>query len=188
MPCDFTPISVAGSRLATTTTFLPTRSAGASAGRSPATIVRVLAAERDRELQQLLGLRHGLGREDLGHAQLDLAESSIAMRCAVAAGPSSGARRGALAAASCPRTGERGRRASAPTCAGRQTAPAPRPGAAAPVKPDGGADLGRGRWGGTARGRSRGSAAPRPACTARGPGAARSPAAWRAPRAGVAST
>ena len=40
----------------------------------PATTWRCSVAEIDDELEQLLGLRHRLGRDDLGDAQVDLAE------------------------------------------------------------------------------------------------------------------
>ena len=75
-PCRSTrsPISLAGFRLKTTTIVRPTSASGSYASAMPATIVRCSRADVHVQLQQLLGLRHALGGEHLGDAQLDLHE------------------------------------------------------------------------------------------------------------------
>ena len=70
IPFDSTPISLAGWRLATTTTFLPRVGRGVvlgDAGEHGAGLV----AQRDRQPQELLRLGHRLRRDDFRHAQID---------------------------------------------------------------------------------------------------------------------
>ena len=69
MPFDSTPISVAGSRFATTTTFRPPDPGPVVLGDARHDRTR-LVAELHRELQQLLRLRHGLGVQHLGDAEI----------------------------------------------------------------------------------------------------------------------
>ena len=74
MPFDSMPISLAGFRLNTITTVRPTSASGSYASAMPATSVRCSVPTSTEQLQQLLRLRHALGREHLRDAKLDLHE------------------------------------------------------------------------------------------------------------------
>ena len=64
-----------GARLATQMTNRPTSVSGAYASLIPAkTVFCRVAAEAERQLEQLLGVRHVFGRDDAGDTQIDLRE------------------------------------------------------------------------------------------------------------------
>ena len=85
MPFDSMPISFAGFRLATMATWRPTSASASYASAMPATIVRLLGAEIDLDLHQLLGVRHALGRQRSCATRRSIfMNSSIEMRVSAA--------------------------------------------------------------------------------------------------------